>query len=96
MHLLIFLAEPLAFEFVLDLVARRGDFLPTSEDPLQSLFVAILDSLEESIAGFSRGRKGCRPRLLGETQLRAAHDQQRRNRQRSYPVERWSGRCFRN
>jgi len=41
-HLLIFLAEPLAFEFA-SISSPKGDFLACSQDPLQSLFVATLD-----------------------------------------------------
>jgi len=53
MHLLIFLAEPLAFEFVLNFVLRRSDFRPCSEDRFQRLLILSLDSLKQSVSSLS-------------------------------------------
>src|ERR1700730_9476837 len=56
-HLLILLGELLAFELVLDFVARRSDFLPCSEYGFQSRLILFLCSLKESVSGFPRGRE---------------------------------------
>ena len=53
-----FSAKPLAFEFVLDFVARRSHMFAGSEDPFQSFLVIILGGLKQSAGCFPRRRKG--------------------------------------
>src|SRR5207302_1850984 len=51
-HLLIFLAELLPFQLVLDFVARRRNFLTCSQDRFHSLLILILYSLKKSARSF--------------------------------------------
>ena len=66
-HLLIFLAEPLTFEFVFDFVLRRSDFLSCSEDRFQRLLILSLDSLKDSVSSFPWGRERLWLRCLSKT-----------------------------
>jgi len=62
-HLLIFLAEPLAFKFVLDFALDEVTSLPARGFLSKASFVTILDSLEESATRFPRRGKGLRSRF---------------------------------
>ena len=57
MHFLVLLTKLLAFQLVFDVVVRRSDLLPRSEDSFEGQLILLLGSLKESVTSFNRRRE---------------------------------------